>query len=104
MLFHFEIQDTHVDSIRQYLATQIRVENDPNTKAQRMVPMFPDGVEEFVEHQLTNLVESIVVQYPDDVTRAAMVQQQALKDSIRAATKPKRLTDDAVREKLAAKA
>jgi hypothetical protein len=38
------------------------------------------------------LVEQIVLQYPDEETRALMAQQRALKKQLRTAAKPQRLT------------
>jgi hypothetical protein len=100
MIFHFEILDQHIDSIKSYLATQIKVSTDDITKAQRMEPMFPGGVEEFLATQLANLVEQVVTQYPDPETRAAMQQEATLKAQRRAKLAPKMLSDAEVSTRL----
>jgi hypothetical protein len=100
MLFTFEIGDAHVASIQQYLATQIKVSTDEVTKAQRMEPLFPGGIDEFLSVQMTNLVEQIVLQYPDPETRAQMAEQQSLKAATRARLAPRMLTAEEVATRL----
>jgi hypothetical protein len=100
MIFIYEIADENVQAIEQYLHTQIRVETDEVTKAQKMTPMFPGGVQEFVSHQLTNLAEQILTQYPTPALREAMVQEAALKKQRRDAVAPKALTPEQYKARL----
>jgi hypothetical protein len=103
MVFNFEIADAHVASIQAYLATQIKVSTDEVTKAQRMEPMFPGGIQEFITHQLTNLVEQVVTQYPDPETRAQMAEQQRIKNETRARLAPKVLSNEEVAARVASR-
>lgn len=93
MIYSFEILDAHVESLKAFLNTQLDAVVDPVTKAQRLQPKYPGGVQEFLVFQMTNLIESIVKQFPDDETRAELQAALDASNAMRARFAPKILTD-----------
>lgn len=70
-----------VASIQEYLATQVRPQNDPLTGAAVLKRQF-ESIEAFVESQLRNLVDSILQQFPGAPERALLEQIAGLRQRI----------------------
>jgi hypothetical protein len=92
MKITFEIDDALVPSIDQFLATQIRVENDPVTNSQTMVRLHAD-VESFLEDALHQVVDQTVRRFPPPYIREQMVAAQAINTQIKESLRPKRVKE-----------
>lgn len=90
MKITFDLDDQLVPSIEQYISTQIRVENDPVTKAQRMIRLYAD-VESFLEDALHQVVHQVVKQYPPAHIREQMAAAQQIEEQIKESVRPKRV-------------
>ena len=91
MKITFEIDDALVPSIDQFLATQIRVDNDPVTQSQTMVRLHAD-VESFLEDAL-QVVDQTVRRFPPPHIREQMVAAQAINAKIKESVRPKRVKE-----------
>jgi hypothetical protein len=85
----FELDDRLVPSIEQHLATQLKQEADPDTKAQRVVRLFAD-VPTFLEDVVHQTVHQLVQLYPPDHLREHFAAARRMQDEIKAAARPKR--------------
>jgi hypothetical protein len=90
MTITFELDDALVPSIEAYISTQIRVENDPVTKAQRMIRLYPDP-ESFLEDALHQVVHQVVKQYPTQAIRDQMAAAQQIEEQIKESVRPRQL-------------
>jgi hypothetical protein len=88
MILTFDIDDSLVPSLTQYLQTQARYEQDELTKTQRLVYMYSD-VSAFLQDALHQVVHQVVQQYPPDHIREQLAQAKKIQDSIKEAAKPK---------------
>lgn len=93
MKIAFEIDDALVPSIEQWLNTQIRVENDPLTGAQKMIRVHAD-VPSFLADTLHQVVHQTVMQFPPDCVREQMAAAKQINDRVKAAMKPKVMVGD----------
>lgn len=86
----FEISDEVLWSLEQYIATQIRVTNDPVTKAQIMTRLYPDA-QFFLEDAIHQVILQIIKQYPPKSLRARLEAQAKAEDEIKEFARPKRV-------------
>lgn len=91
MRITFEVDDKYVASLEQFLLTQVKVENDPVTKAQRFTKMHAN-VPAFLHDALHQVVHQVVMQYPPDDVRAQMEAAARIQEDLKAAVKPRIIT------------
>lgn len=92
MQITFEIDDTIIPSITEYLQTQVTGVSNPITKAQRLVPMY-ESPEDWLKQQVGNLVAQVVMQHPTAEVQAQLQQAQAIQDAIKAKAMPKKVAN-----------
>ena len=85
-----EIDDENVPSIEQYIATQVKVEHDPVTGAQRHVRLYPDP-SALIEDAVFQVVHQCVRQYPNETMRAHMAAERELQEKVKRAARPTRV-------------
>jgi hypothetical protein len=86
--FTFEIEDDVLDSINEYLATQKRVEHDPETNMPRVIRMFAD-VDEFLTKTVAQVVAGVTQQFPTPAMRNHLIAKRQAELAIEAAIKPR---------------
>lgn len=90
MTITFELPDSIIPSVEQYLSTQVQAVNDPVTKAQRLVRNF-DSPEHWIQEQVGNLLHQVLMQYPTDAIREKLAAANAIHDEVKALAKPKQV-------------
>jgi len=84
----FDIDDSLVPSIEQYLQTQARYETDDLTRTQRLVKLYANPTA-FLQDALHQVVHQVVQQFPPDHIREQLAAARKIQDSIKEAAKPK---------------
>jgi hypothetical protein len=85
-----DIPQDVVWSIEQYIATQIRVTNDPVTGAQVMTKLYPTP-DAFIEDAVHQTIHQVVKQYPPPSLRAQLEAAQKIEKEIKDMARPKRV-------------
>ncbi len=85
-----DIDDATVPSIEQYIATQVRVEHDQVTGAQKHVRLYADP-QALIEDAVFQVVHQCVRQYPSDLVREKMAAERKLQEEIRGHARPTRV-------------
>jgi hypothetical protein len=90
MIVTFEVPDEILSSIEEHLKTQIRVETDDLTGAQRHIRVHEDPTAWFMDI-VGQACHQIVQRFPTPEMREHMKAEQKARDAIRAAVSPRRV-------------